>query len=128
LVAHHTPGHTRGCTTWAMVVEDGGRKLNAVIVGSPNVNPGYKLVNNATYPEIAEDYRKMFRVLKALPCDLFLGAHGSYYNLAEKYAQRRKQPDRNPFIDPQGYRRFVESKEKQFLQELTSQQRTGGSQ
>src|SRR5215467_16121546 len=41
LVAHLTPGHTKGCTTWTMQVQDGGRTLNAVIVGSPNVNPGY---------------------------------------------------------------------------------------
>src|SRR5262245_26666134 len=36
LVARLTPGHTKGCTTWTMQVDDGGRKLNAVIVGSPN--------------------------------------------------------------------------------------------
>src|SRR5512138_2268987 len=43
LVAHLTPGHTKGCTTWTMQVDDGGKKLNAVIIGSPNVNPGYVL-------------------------------------------------------------------------------------
>jgi len=58
LVAHLTPGHTRGCTTWTMKVkaEDGGKALDVVIVGSPNVNPGYKLVKNAQYPQIAQDY------------------------------------------------------------------------
>jgi metallo-beta-lactamase class B len=44
LVAHLTPGHTRGCTTWTMQERDGARTLNVVIVGSPNVNPGYILV------------------------------------------------------------------------------------
>ena len=44
LVAHLTPGHTKGCTTWTMQVQDGARTLNAVIVGSPNVNGGYLLV------------------------------------------------------------------------------------
>jgi len=53
LTAHLTPGHTKGCTTWTMQVEEGGRKLNAVIVGSPNVNPGYVLVGNKKYPQIA---------------------------------------------------------------------------
>ena len=46
LVAHLTPGHTKGCTTWTMKVTEGGKTYNVVIVGSPNVNPGYKLVNN----------------------------------------------------------------------------------
>ena len=58
-----------------------------MIVGSPNVNAGYQLVNNAAYPQIAADYEKMFRVLKSLPCDIFLGAHGDYYDIEPKYAR-----------------------------------------
>jgi metallo-beta-lactamase class B len=60
LVAHKTPGHTKGCTTWTMKVRDVGKTYNVVIVGSPNVNPGYKLVNNARYPQIAQDYEQTF--------------------------------------------------------------------
>src|ERR1019366_6858008 len=56
LVAHLTPGHTPGCTSWTIAVPDGGRTLNAVIVGSPNVNPGTILVGNKNYPRIADDY------------------------------------------------------------------------
>src|SRR5262249_12285357 len=78
LVAHLTPGHTKGCTTWTMTVEEGGKRYNVVIVGSPNVNPGYKLAGNAAYPKIADDYERGFRVLASLPCDIFLGAHGAY--------------------------------------------------
>jgi metallo-beta-lactamase class B len=85
LVAHLTPGHTRGCTTWTLVANEGGKPYRVVIVGSPNVNPGYILVNNRDYPSIAEDYKQTFTTLKAMPCDVFLGAHGSYYGLAEKY-------------------------------------------
>src|ERR1700756_4891475 len=76
LTARLTPGHTPGCTTWTMEVPDGNRRLNAVIIGSPNVNPGYILVGNKVYPQIAEDYVQTFKVLPALPVDLFLGAHG----------------------------------------------------
>lgn len=85
LVAHLTPGHTKGCTTWTVKVSEGGKTYNVVIIGSPNVNAGYKLVNNAAYPQIAEDYERMWRVLKSLPCDIFLGAHGNYFGLEEKY-------------------------------------------
>jgi len=77
LTAHLTPGHTRGCTTWTMKIKDGAKTYDVVIVGSPNVNPGYKLVGNTVYPQITADFEKTFRVLKALPCDFFLGAHGS---------------------------------------------------
>ena len=67
LVAHLTPGHTKGCTTWTMKVAEAGKTYDVVIVGSPNVNAGYKLVNNALYPQIADDYERMFRVLKSFP-------------------------------------------------------------
>ena len=117
LVAHKTPGHTKGCTTWTMKVPDGDKLYDVVIVGSPNVNPGYKLVNNAAYPQIAQDYEQMFRVLKSLPCDVFLGAHGNYYGMEEKFA-RIAQGTTNPFIDPEGYHRYVAEREQAFLEEL----------
>jgi len=120
LVAHLTPGHTKGCTTWTMKVNDGGKAYDVVIVGSPNVNPGYKLVNNAAYPAIASDYERMFSVLKSLPLDIFLGAHGSYFDMEAKYA-RMKPGAANPFVDPDGYKKFVAQKEQEFRDELAKQ-------
>ena len=86
--ASHAGPH-QGCTTWTMQVQDGARTLNAVIVGSPNVNPGYILVGNKNYPRIADDYVKTFAVLKSLPCDLFLGAHGAYFGMMAKYEKMK---------------------------------------
>jgi metallo-beta-lactamase class B len=120
LVAHLTPGHTKGCTTWTMKVSEGGKTYNVVIVGSPNVNPGYKLVRNGNYPQIAADYARMFEVLKSLPCDILLGAHGAYFGLQEKYAQM-KDGGANPFIDSVGYKEFVVQKEQGFRAELAKQ-------
>jgi metallo-beta-lactamase class B len=120
LTAHLTAGHTRGTTTWTMEENEAGKSLHAVIVGSPNVNPGYKLVHNAAYPRIAADYTHGFAVLKALPCDIFLGAHGGYFGLVEKYA-RWKQGDRNAFIDPNGYKAYIADRENAFQAELTRQ-------
>jgi len=120
LVAHLTPGHTKGTTTWTMKVVDAGKTYNVVIVGSPNVNAGYKLVNNALYPQIASDYERMFRVLKSLPCDIFLGAHGSYYGMEAKYA-RMKEGGPNPFIDPEGYKSYIAEREETFRAEWAKQ-------
>jgi len=120
LTAHLTPGHTKGCTTWTMKVSDGGKTYDVVIVGSPNVNAGYKLVNNARYPQIASDYEKMFRVLQSLPCDVFLGAHGDYYGMEAKYAGL-KEGGANPFIDPSGYKSYVAEREQTFKAELAKQ-------
>lgn len=121
LVAHKTPGHTKGCTTWTLKVQDGGKSYNVVIVGSPNVNPGYKLVNNKQYPQIAQDYKHTFLVLKSLPCDIFLGAHGSYYGMREKFAAMKAGAAQNPFIDPEGYRNYVAEREAAFNAEVARQ-------
>lgn len=121
LVAHLTAGHTKGCTTWTMKVRDGGTTYDAVIVCSPNVNPGYKLVNNAAYPGIADDYDRMFRTLTSLPCDLFLGAHGSYFDLEAKYGRMQKG-DASAFVDPAGYKTFIAAKTAEFQAALKKQQ------
>lgn len=120
LVAHLTPGHTRGCTTWTMKVKEGGKTYNAVIVGGTNVNPGYKLVDNAVYPGMAADFETTFRVLKSLPCDYFLGAHGGYFDLQDKYA-RMKKGETTALIDPEGYKTYVLEREQAFRTELAKQ-------
>jgi metallo-beta-lactamase class B len=125
LVARRTPGHTRGCTTWTWKDEDGGKAYDVVVVGSPNVNPGYRLVGNKDYPEIAGDFARTFEVLKALPCDVFLGAHGGYYGMVAKHGRAAKDPATNPFIDPEGYRAYVAQKEKAFRDTLAEQQAAG---
>ena len=126
LTAHLTPGHTKGCTTWTMQVHEGARTLNAVIIGSPNVNPGYLLVGNKDYPQIAQDYVKTFKVLKGLPCDLFLGAHGAYFGMKAKY-EKAKEGEANPLIDPEGYKSYVAEREATFEKEWKRQQQNPGS-
>jgi metallo-beta-lactamase class B len=121
LVARLTPGHTKGCTTWTTEVKDAGHLYHVVIVGSPNVNPGYKLVGNRQYPQIATDYERTFRVLTSLPCDVFLGAHGAYYDMDDKL-KRLRAGGRNPFLDPEGYRSYVTERERAFRAELAAQQ------
>lgn len=120
LTAHLTAGHTRGTTTWTMDETEAGRVLHVVIVGSPNVNSGYKLVGNKVYPRIAEDYSQGFQVLKSQPCDVFLGAHGGYYGLKGKF-ERWKSGDHDAFIDPAGYKSYVDDRERAFEAELKKQ-------
>jgi len=122
LTAHLTPGHTKGCTTWTMKVNEGGKTYDVVIVGSPNVNAGFRLVNNAKYPGIAEDYSHTFEVLKSLHCDIFLGAHGDYYGLERKYPRYAAEGP-SVFIDPDGYRAYVAERERAFHRELDRQKK-----
>ncbi len=120
LTARLTPGHTKGCTTWTMKVNESSKTRDVVIVGSPNVNPGYNLVSNKLYPEIAQDFERTFRVLKSLPCDYFLGAHGSYFDMETKYAQL-KAGVATALIDRDGYQSYVAEREQAFRRELAKQ-------
>jgi metallo-beta-lactamase class B len=126
LVAHKTAGHTRGCTTYTLKVTEGGKPLNVVIVGSWNVNPGFRLVDRpqqpASYPGIAADYQRTFAVLKALPCDVFLGAHGAYFDMLEKLDRIKSGATSAVWIDPDGYRAAVQEREQAFETELKRQQ------
>jgi metallo-beta-lactamase class B len=122
LVAHRTAGHTKGCTTWTLRVPDGGTSYTVAVLGSIGVNPGYVLVNNKDYPEIADDYVKSFKALRSLPVDVFLGAHGSFYGLPEKYAQLEKG-GKNPFIDPEGFKAHLDRQEKNFNARLEEQKK-----
>ncbi len=114
LTAHKTAGHTRGCTTWTLPVhlakDPAARLRNAVIVGGLGFWSDYHLIEagdlKASYPGIAEDFTRTFRDLGSLPCDIFLGAHGSYFDLKEKLARYEKEGPQ-VFVDPDGYKEFV---------------------
>ena len=126
LVAHKTPGHTRGCTTWTLEVKDGAKPLQVVIVGSWNVNAGFRLVDRpgqpASYPGIAADYRRSFALWKTLPCDIFLGAHGAYFGMLAKLDRLRAGETGNVWVDPAGYQAAIAERERAFQAELMRQQ------
>jgi metallo-beta-lactamase class B len=124
LTAHLTPGHTKGCTTWTLKAQEGGKSYDVVIVGSVSLNAAV-LVNNTAYPEIADDFVRSFKTLRSLHADVFLGSHTGFYQMTEKYA-KLAQGGPNPYIDPQGYQSLIDSSEKAFndrLAELKSEQK-----
>jgi metallo-beta-lactamase class B len=88
------------------------------------VNPGYILVGNKKYPNIAQDYEKTFQVLKSLPAEVFLGAHGDYYGMDAKYAKLTAGGP-NPFIDPDGYKAYIANREAAFRKKLAEQEAGG---
>jgi len=103
LVAHLTPGHTHGDTTWSLKVQDSGKSYDVVIIGSMGFNgTAQQLLGN---PALVAEYEQGFRVMHSLACDVPLGSHPAMYSLVEKYAKLGKGP--NPFIDPEGYKTEV---------------------
>jgi metallo-beta-lactamase class B len=121
LTAHVTPGHTRGATTWTMKVEEKGRSLDVVFFPSANINPGVHLIGNARYPQIAGDFERSFATWKALSCDVFLADHGDFYSMKDKFERQRDGATTNPFIDPEGYRRFIAKAEQRFHDQLAAE-------
>lgn len=101
LTAHLTPGHSVGCTSWELTVNEISQDYKVVINCSVGVNPNYQLYNNPTNPTIVEQYRYSHAKLRELKADVPLGSHPAMYSMNEKYARIGRSP--NPFIDPAGY-------------------------
>lgn len=125
LTAHKTAGHTRGCTTWTMQTKEDGHTRDIVIVGGWATNPGVLLVPShakpAAYPGITSDLDHTFATLKRLPCDIFLGAHGSYFDMLPKL-HRLPREGSSVWIDPTGYRNAVVEHEAAYRKTLALQQ------
>jgi metallo-beta-lactamase class B len=114
LVAHLTAGHTRGCTTWTMKTQEGGKDLNVVFACS------YRSPANVT-PDIESEFNRTFKAIRSLACDVPLGDHPAQYNMAAKYA-RVKPGVPNPFIDPANCWLEAEIQEAMFRAQLKMQQ------
>jgi len=121
LVALLTPGHTPGCTTWTLTVEEDGESYDVVIIGSMGSNPGFQFVNNPTNPTIADQYKQGFAVLRSLSPDIPLASHPAMYGMVEKY--ERLGGAENPFVDPEGYWSEIDPVEELFLAVLAEQER-----
>jgi len=122
LHAHVTPGHTKGCTTWSFEVTENNRALQVVDMCGLTVLDTTRLVGNPGYPDIVQDYERTFAALRRLPVDIFLGAHPGYYDGTAKAAKAKANPSGpNPFIDPQGYQRYIDEGEKRFRERLAKE-------
>src|SRR5713226_922132 len=114
LVAHLTPGHTRGCTTWTTTAEEGGKTYNVMFGCS--LRPPAVLT-----PALVEEFHRAFKTVRGLPCDVQLGDHGAQYNMQEKYA-KLKDGGANPFIDPTSCTLEADVEEAMFHAILAEQQ------
>jgi metallo-beta-lactamase class B len=111
LTAHVTGGHTRGCTSWSFPVRDGDRVLNVVSVCSLVVLQGMR------YREQGADLERSFRVLRSLPADIWVTSHARLWGRYRKFvASATAKNPVDPFIDPKGYRAYIDGAEVEFRQ------------
>src|SRR5262245_17549095 len=122
LTAHVLPGHTKGCLAWTMDLKEDGKTYHALVECSLN-GQFLQYVGNKDYPGIVDDMRATYKKARALPAEVFLSSHASFYKLAEKYPklEARRPGDPNPFVDPKGYQAHVDEFEKSFEAALARQ-------
>ncbi len=122
LTAHHTPGHTPGCTTWTTRVPLDGQPREVVFIGGTSINAGVRLLGNTRHADIAEDYGRTFERLRSLPAEIFLAQHPRMFGMERKAERLRAGEKPSPFIDPDGYRAFVAFQEKAYRDQLAREQ------
>jgi len=121
VVAHLTPGHTEGTTTWTTTASENGRDYEVVIYGGMSASGTDRapLIGNPYYPEIADDFQSSFDYLRGLKCDVYLYPRATSIELDEKLQQReRSDKARNPFIDPEGCQHYINFYEQRFQKQL----------
>lgn len=115
-VAHVTPGHTRGCTSWGLPLVDQGRELLAVSICSLTLFPFVSLDSNS-YPELGADFEETFEKLRRLDPDIFLASHSAWFRMHTKRRMRSEEGDPvAPFLDREGYEAFIAGAERVYLE------------
>jgi metallo-beta-lactamase class B len=127
LVAHLTPGHTRGCTTWTFNVTEGGKTHSVLVIGSVGVNPGMKLVGNTEAPQIVEEFERSFKWLRAQHPEIPLGSHPGMYTMNEKFSKLARG-GASSYVDPAGYTAELDIVEGVFRSVLAQQKGAASAQ
>jgi metallo-beta-lactamase class B len=114
ITARHTPGHTPGSASYEMAVNEGGRVYNVLFAASTSVNPGTRLVNDPSYPNILADFRRAFAVLESLKPDVWVSGHSGFFDLRRKRKKLTKENPAEAFVDRDGYRSLIAERKKAF--------------
>ena len=129
LTAHRTAGHTRGCTTWTMVVHEGSHTWNVVIAGGFAALSSYRLVDvpgrPASYPGILKDFEDGFALQRSLPCDIFLGAHGAYFNMLDKVARMPKEGP-SVWLNAEQYQQMLDDSQRKIEARAAAERKAAG--
>ena len=120
LTTHEHPGHTEGSSSYSMQLSEAGRDYNVVIANMGTINPGKKLIDEPTYEGVSEDFAGTYRHQKSMDVDVWVAAHGSQYNLHDKYTAGQPYSP-NTFVDPEGFLEAVELLERIYLEQLADE-------
>ena len=113
---YHTPGHTPGCCSFGLQVEDKKREYEAFLFGGSGVNVFMdKNIKNRMYGGTILDFKKTLDRMEDFKVDVWLGGHPFHNNMFQKLELMRKNVEPNPFIDPQGWKNFIKQAKLELL-------------
>ena len=125
VVAHPTPGHTPGSTTWTWDACEDTRCLHVVYADSLNAisAPGFHFLADAAHPDLTERFRDSIRAVADLPCDILITVHPDLANIPDKLRRSSEHSTPNPFIDAQACRHYANAAEAMLDQRIADEKK-----
>jgi metallo-beta-lactamase class B len=124
LIAHLTPGHTQGCTTWSMSVRGADGAPHTAVFHCSTTVAGQTLVPES-WPGMVAAYRATFAKLRTMKADVLLAPHDNFFDLESRRA-RQIAGDANAFVDSGALGQLNDEMAKAFEAELERQKKLAG--
>ena len=110
IIAHYTPGHTPGATTWTWRSCEKDACLDVVYADSLNAvsAPGFRFTGDASHPALVASFERSIDVVGGLPCDILLAVHPGFSRMFEPLRRRGASKDASPVKDPGACRAYAD--------------------
>lgn len=124
LVAHYTPGHTPGSTTWTWRSCEAGRCMDLVYADSlnPISDDGFRFTGDTARASVVPAFQHSIEVVEHLPCDIMISVHPDFTNIDDKLAARAKGAATDPFIDPGLCQSYAADARLKLMQRVAAEQ------
>ena len=114
-----TPGHSPGCTSWNIYLDEGGKRSHILIFGSATV-AGNSLVPEQ-YPGIIKDFETTFEKMRDWSPDIALSNHPGHFFDQEEKMRRKLAGDAQAFEDLEIFQTQIQRLERAFQNRLNEE-------
>lgn len=120
MVAHYTPGHTPGSTSWTWRSCEAGRCLALAYVDSLTAlgRDGFRYGDE---PARVAAFRHSFATVAGLPCDILITPHPEASGFMQKVAARDRGHSSAALVDPGACRAYAAAAEPRFEERLAKE-------
>lgn len=113
------PGHTAGCIACFFDITDGNEVKRAGYYGGFGFNTlrrdFLKEIGDPSY-QMRQVYLDSLKKVRDRHVDVFMGNHTNNNNLVEKLRYIKEHPGENPFVDQEGWGRYLDEKRDSLLE------------